>query len=121
MPSLSDPSCQCSSNLYPFSANQLVTSVEIQDNPEKRPRLLSTDQEPLKPAPDPVVEELRKLSLDLHSIRLQMDKHFKGTQTSTEWHTIGIIIDRLLFVIYFIFIVATITCITFFWLNSPKI
>ncbi|KAG7274104.1 hypothetical protein CRUP_028812 [Coryphaenoides rupestris] len=26
-----------------------------------------------------------------------MDKHFKGTQTSTEWHRIGIIIDRLLF------------------------
>ncbi|KAG7274108.1 hypothetical protein CRUP_028816, partial [Coryphaenoides rupestris] len=74
----------CSSNLYPFSANQLVTRVEIQDNPEKRPRLLSTDQEPLKPAPDPVVEELRKLSLDLRSIRLQMDKHFKGTQTSTD-------------------------------------
>jgi len=111
MVSLRGPSCQCSSNLYSFSAIQLVTSVEI------RPRLLSTDQEPLKPAPDPVVEELRKLSLDLRSIRLQMDKHFKGKQTSTEWHRIGIIIDRLLFIIYCIFIVATVACITFFWLQ----
>ncbi|KAG7274107.1 hypothetical protein CRUP_028815 [Coryphaenoides rupestris] len=50
---------------------QSSASIEIH-SPEKQPRLLLTDQEPLKPAHDPVMEELRKLRLDLHSIRLQI-------------------------------------------------
>jgi len=61
------------------------------------------------------MEELRKLSLDLCSIRLQVEQHFKGTQTSEEWHRIGIIMDRLLFIIYITFIISSFVTIICFW------
>ncbi|KAJ3599114.1 hypothetical protein NHX12_033077 [Muraenolepis orangiensis] len=59
---------------------------------------------PLKSAHDPVMEELRKLRQDLRSIRLHVDRHFRGTQSTEEWHMIGMVIDRLLIIIYVIFI-----------------
>ncbi|XP_074490639.1 5-hydroxytryptamine receptor 3A-like [Sebastes fasciatus] len=84
---------------------------------------VSGDTPPEKPSPtppEPALEELRKLSRDLIAIRLQMDKHFQGSKTSQEWQMIGIVIDRLLFGWYIVFILVsfiTIICI-WTWNNS---
>ncbi|XP_044056993.1 5-hydroxytryptamine receptor 3A-like [Siniperca chuatsi] len=82
------------------------------------------DTTPVKPPPpgppEPELDELRKLSRDLMAIRHQLNKYFQGTNTSQEWQMIGIVIDRLLFILYIVFIVAsffTITCI-WIWNNS---
>ncbi|XP_078025246.1 uncharacterized protein LOC117254046 [Epinephelus lanceolatus] len=90
-------------------------SVFSDKPPEKLP---AAPQSP----PDPVLDELRKLSKDLLSIRLQMDKHFKGSSTSEEWQMVGIVIDRLLFGLYIIFIVVSFITIIAIWIwnNSYK-
>ena len=100
-----------------FPDIQVVTSME-NNNRAIQSRLNSTDGQPMKSARDPVVEELRRLSLDLHSIRLQAERHFERSQTSEEWAMIGSVIDRLLFIIYFIFILFSFLCVTLMWLQE---
>uniref|UniRef100_A0A3B4TMP7 5-hydroxytryptamine receptor 3A-like n=1 Tax=Seriola dumerili TaxID=41447 RepID=A0A3B4TMP7_SERDU len=68
----------------------------------------------LSAPPEPALEELKKLSRDLVAIRLQMDKHFQGSNTSQEWHMIGIVVDRLLFCLYIIFISVSFITIIFY-------
>ncbi|KAM7011965.1 5-hydroxytryptamine receptor 3A-like [Tautogolabrus adspersus] len=80
---------------------------------------------PLLPSthPEPALDELKRLSRDLTAIRLQIDNHFKGTNSSQEWQMIGIVIDRLLFGLYIIFIIVsfiTIICI-WIWNNSYSV
>ncbi|CAL8253081.1 unnamed protein product [Merluccius merluccius] len=87
-------------------------------NPVTQPPLISTDHQPLKSAHDPVMEELRKLRQDLRSIHLQLEGHLKGKQNSEEWHIIGMVIDRLLFIIYVIFISLSFITIIPFWIYS---
>ncbi|MEQ2217379.1 hypothetical protein XENOCAPTIV_007609, partial [Xenoophorus captivus] len=83
---------------------------------------ISTDLHPVnaptRPAapPEPALEELRKLSRDLTAIRLQVDKHFQGSKTAKEWQMIGIVIDRLLFGLYILFILASFVTITGIWI-----
>uniref|UniRef100_A0A3B4XGG1 5-hydroxytryptamine receptor 3A-like n=1 Tax=Seriola lalandi dorsalis TaxID=1841481 RepID=A0A3B4XGG1_SERLL len=69
-----------------------------------------------KKPPDMALDELRKLSRDLMAIRLQMDKHFQGSKTSQEWQMIGIVIDRLLFGLYIIFISVSFLTIVSIWI-----
>nr|XP_046247898.1 5-hydroxytryptamine receptor 3A-like [Scatophagus argus] len=64
---------------------------------------------------EPTLDELRKLSRDLTAIRLQVDKHFQGSKTSQEWHMIGIVIDRLLFGLYIVFITVSFIVIICIW------
>ncbi|XP_070765022.1 5-hydroxytryptamine receptor 3A-like [Enoplosus armatus] len=75
---------------------------------------------PVKPPPELALDELRKLSRDLMAIRLQMDKHFQGSKTSQEWEMIGIIVDRLLFGLYILFISSSFITIVCIWIwNQP--
>ena len=106
-----------------FPDNQVVTSVE-NNNLAIQPRRKSTDDEPpmttnqpMKSAHDPVTEELRRLSRDLRSIRLQVEKHFEGAQTSEEWAKIGSVMDRLLFIVYLIFILSSVLYVTLTWIK----
>ncbi|XP_059923138.1 5-hydroxytryptamine receptor 3C-like [Gadus macrocephalus] len=95
---------------------QVGTSV-ANSNPAIQSWLHPTDHQPMKSARDPeVMEELRRLSQDLRSIRLQVANHLDGAQTSEEWAKIGSVIDRLLFIIYFIFIFSSILCVTILWI-----
>uniref|UniRef100_A0A8D0DIA1 Neurotransmitter-gated ion-channel transmembrane domain-containing protein n=1 Tax=Sander lucioperca TaxID=283035 RepID=A0A8D0DIA1_SANLU len=64
---------------------------------------------------EPSLDELRKLSRDLLAIRLQVDKHFQGSKTSQEWQMIGIVIDRLLFGLYIVFIAVSFITIICLW------
>ncbi|XP_029905526.1 5-hydroxytryptamine receptor 3C-like [Myripristis murdjan] len=77
-------------------------------SPEKPP------QNPLEPA----LDELRKLSRDLLAIRLQMDKHLQGSQSSREWQMIGMVIDRFLFGVYIAFITMSFITIIWIWIQS---
>ncbi|CAK6958168.1 -hydroxytryptamine receptor 3A-like [Scomber scombrus] len=81
-----------------------------------------SDDKPLeKPALDPqqpVLDELKTLSRNLLSIRVQVDKHFQGSETSQEWYMVGIIIDRLLFGLYLIFIIISFVTILCIWTLS---
>lgn len=79
---------------------------------------VSGDMTPVKPPPEPILDELRKLSRDLVAIRLQMDKHFHGNKTSQDWQMIGIVIDRLLFYLYIIFISVSFATIVCLWTMS---
>uniref|UniRef100_A0A3B3VXG3 5-hydroxytryptamine receptor 3C-like n=1 Tax=Poecilia latipinna TaxID=48699 RepID=A0A3B3VXG3_9TELE len=65
---------------------------------------------------EPALEELKKLTRDLTAIRLQVDKHFQGSKTAEEWQMIGIVIDRLLFYLYIVFIIASFITITGIWI-----
>ncbi|XP_076007343.1 5-hydroxytryptamine receptor 3A-like [Genypterus blacodes] len=81
------------------------------------------DPGPQKPPADSTLDEVRKLSGDLAAIRHHIDKHFHSSHSSNEWQMIGIIIDRLLFAIYIIFIslsFITIICIWFVTHSSSK-
>ena len=105
---------------FSFSASQLVTTVDIQapfgvHNPEIQPRLLSVDHQSEKSAHDPVMEELGKLSQDLRSISLLVERHFEEPQTPCDWKLIGIVVDRFLFVIYVLFMFSTLVSITVLW------
>lgn len=62
-----------------------------------------------------LLEELRNLSRDLRAIRLQMDSHFRGSKKSQDWQMIGIVIDRLLFGLYIIFMIITFITIICIW------
>ncbi|XP_028443531.1 5-hydroxytryptamine receptor 3A [Perca flavescens] len=75
------------------------------------------DTPPVNPPPEPALDELRKLSRDLLAIRLQVDKHFQGSETSQEWQMIGIVIDRLLFGLYIVFIAVSFITIICLWSN----
>uniref|UniRef100_A0A8C6Q5V3 5-hydroxytryptamine receptor 3A-like n=1 Tax=Nothobranchius furzeri TaxID=105023 RepID=A0A8C6Q5V3_NOTFU len=66
--------------------------------------------------PEPALDELKKLSSDLKAIRLEVDKYFQVSKTSEEWNMIGIIIDRLLFGLYIVFIVVSFITITSIWI-----
>ncbi|XP_049911729.1 5-hydroxytryptamine receptor 3A-like isoform X2 [Epinephelus moara] len=71
-----------------------------------------------KPPPDPPLDELRKLSRDLMAIRLQIDKHAQGSNTSEEWQMIGLVIDRLLFGLYIAIISSLFITIITIWVWS---
>ncbi|KAM9831440.1 uncharacterized protein ACB057_018630 [Neosynchiropus ocellatus] len=91
--------------------NRLTVSMHAPaiDNNLTTAKVLSTvsgEMQNVKPTEDVLLRELRKISGNLAAIRVQMDQHFQGSKTSKEWHTIGIIIDRLLFGIYIIFMTS---------------
>ncbi|KAG7999609.1 5-hydroxytryptamine receptor 3A [Nibea albiflora] len=78
------------------------------------------DTPPMKPPPEPALDELRKLSRDLMAIRLQIDSHMLGSKTSQEWQMIGIVIDRLLFGVYIVIISVSFITITVLWFHTTE-
>ncbi|KAF7667218.1 hypothetical protein LDENG_00071990 [Lucifuga dentata] len=90
-------------------SHDMVPSVELQSISNK------TEKAPLDPL-EPALDELRKLSKDLMAIRLHMDKHFQGNDSSKEWLMIGIVIDRLLFATYILFISLSFIAIIRIWI-----
>ncbi|XP_037626102.1 5-hydroxytryptamine receptor 3A-like [Sebastes umbrosus] len=106
-------------------SNRVTVSLQPTDRAMNTSIILLRDLErvagdtpPVTPPPEPALEELRKLSSDLKAIRLQMDKHFQGSKTSQEWQMIGIVIDRLLFGLYIVFVFVCIITIVSLWICS---
>ncbi|XP_063351761.1 5-hydroxytryptamine receptor 3A-like isoform X2 [Pelmatolapia mariae] len=67
---------------------------------------------------DKTLLELRSLGRVLQAIRLQMEQHLSKTQSTEEWIQIGLIIDRLLFILYIIFITVSFITIIIIWVIS---
>ncbi|KAL7396149.1 hypothetical protein ABVT39_001182 [Epinephelus coioides] len=88
----------------------IISSGDLQsvsgDTPHEKPRL------------DPALDELRKLSRDLMAIRLQIDNQAQGSNTTQEWQMIGLVIDRLLFGLYIVFIAILFIIIIAIWIRS---
>ncbi|XP_049897334.1 5-hydroxytryptamine receptor 3A-like [Epinephelus moara] len=81
---------------------------------------VSVDTPPVTPLHEPALDELRKLSKDLMAIRHHVDKHFKGNHMSQEWQMMGIVIDRLLFGLYILFILICLITIVCIWTLSSS-
>lgn len=100
--------------LTDLDMNNDLSSISVRD---VQSVFSGTPQEKPHPAsPEPDLDELRKLSRDLTAIRIQIDKHFQGSKSAQEWQMIGIVIDRLLFSLYIIFISASFITIVGIWI-----
>ncbi|XP_034738060.1 5-hydroxytryptamine receptor 3C-like [Etheostoma cragini] len=64
------------------------------------------------------LQELRSLGRDLQAVRLQVEQKLGGSQSSEEWIQVGFIIDRLLFLLYILFISVSFFTIIIIWVNS---
>lgn len=79
------------------------------------PRDLQVNSPAVKPPLDPVMEELRRLSRELFAIRLLVDIQCQDSKASQEWKMIALVIDRLLFGLYVIFIMVVFTTFVLIW------
>ncbi|XP_040926147.1 5-hydroxytryptamine receptor 3A-like [Betta splendens] len=68
---------------------------------------------------NPTLEELRKLRHEVRAIRVQVDKH-REENISQEWVMIGLVLDRLLFSLYLVFISVSFLVIVFVWIWSTS-
>ncbi|XP_076581984.1 uncharacterized protein LOC143317998 [Chaetodon auriga] len=66
------------------------------------------------------VQELRSLGRDLQAIQHQMEQQLGGSQSSEEWIQVGLIIDRLLFGLYILFLSVSFITIIFMCKLSCK-
>uniref|UniRef100_A0A3B3HT10 5-hydroxytryptamine receptor 3A-like n=2 Tax=Oryzias latipes TaxID=8090 RepID=A0A3B3HT10_ORYLA len=64
------------------------------------------------------VQVLRKINRDLKAIHLQVEKKLKRNLSSQEWIYIALIIDRLLFFFYILFISVSFITILIIWVVS---
>ncbi|KAI7791415.1 putative 5-hydroxytryptamine receptor 3A-like, partial [Triplophysa rosa] len=64
----------------------------------------------------PSIQKLKKISQELLSIRQQVDEHLNSNQTEDEWVHLGQVIDRLLFIMYVIFLVVSFITIIVYWM-----
>uniref|UniRef100_A0A3Q1IG98 Neurotransmitter-gated ion-channel transmembrane domain-containing protein n=1 Tax=Anabas testudineus TaxID=64144 RepID=A0A3Q1IG98_ANATE len=67
---------------------------------------------------DEALEELRCLGRDLQAIRLQVEQQLSKSQGSDEWVQVGLVIDRLLFCLYTLFLLFSFITIIIFWVQS---
>uniref|UniRef100_A0A668VT58 5-hydroxytryptamine (serotonin) receptor 3B n=1 Tax=Oreochromis aureus TaxID=47969 RepID=A0A668VT58_OREAU len=67
---------------------------------------------------DKALQELRSLGRVLQAIRLQVEQHLSKSLSTEEWIQIGLIIDRLLFILYIIFITVSFITIIIIWVVS---
>lgn len=61
---------------------------------------------------------LRSLGRDLKALRLQLTQHLSGCPSSEEWLHVGLIIDRLLFCVYIVFISLSFVAMIIIWVTS---
>ncbi|XP_033181057.1 uncharacterized protein LOC113139592 [Mastacembelus armatus] len=94
--------------------NTVISNISLRELQNDAP----TVKPPLAPSahPESILEELRRLTRDLTAIRLHMDKHFQGSEALEEWQMVGLIIDRLLFGLYVIFITVSFITIMSLWI-----
>ncbi|KAI5089923.1 5-hydroxytryptamine receptor 3A-like isoform X2, partial [Silurus meridionalis] len=62
-----------------------------------------------------VVNELKKVAQDLLTIRLRVEEHLRPKQAEIEWNLIANVIDRFLFLIYILFVIASYITIIVLW------
>ncbi|XP_056615813.1 5-hydroxytryptamine receptor 3A-like [Triplophysa dalaica] len=63
----------------------------------------------------PTLKELKKISQDLQCIVQQVEKHCSSDQSEEEWVHLGYVIDRLLFILYVVFLSVSFITIFVYW------
>ncbi|XP_062280793.1 5-hydroxytryptamine receptor 3A-like [Scomber scombrus] len=96
--------------IYSAMNTCIIPTIELQSTAGNTPSVKSPQEL--------TADELRKLSNDLKAIRLQMEKHLEGSKISQEWYMIGIVMDRLLFGMYIVFMLVSFITITCIWVLS---
>lgn len=81
------------------------------------------DEEPPKEwgpvVEDKAVQELKNLGKELQALRLHVEKEQDGGSPSSEdWIQVGLIIDRLLFILYILFISVSFITMIIMWASS---
>uniref|UniRef100_A0A3Q3W5F4 Neurotransmitter-gated ion-channel ligand-binding domain-containing protein n=1 Tax=Mola mola TaxID=94237 RepID=A0A3Q3W5F4_MOLML len=89
-------------------------AVVVCVRPQKRTKRITSVSSHSLPV-EPALYELRLLSRDLLAIRIQIDKLLHDSICSQEWKMIGLVIDRLLFGFYFVFVIFTFITIAVIW------
>lgn len=64
------------------------------------------------------LDEMKKMSTDLLAIRHQAEEHFSNDNRTDDWFLFGQVIDRVLFIMYSLFIVVSLSTIMVLWLYS---
>lgn len=64
------------------------------------------------------IQELRSLGRVLQAILLRVEQKLGTTHSSEEWMQVAFVIDRLLFIVYIIFITISFFTIIIFWVDS---
>ncbi|XP_052445255.1 5-hydroxytryptamine receptor 3A-like [Carassius gibelio] len=64
------------------------------------------------------LDEMKKMSRDLLTIRHQVEEHFINGNRTDDWFMLGQVIDRVLFIMYSLFIVVSLSTIMVLWLYS---
>uniref|UniRef100_A0A672HYQ0 Neurotransmitter-gated ion-channel transmembrane domain-containing protein n=1 Tax=Salarias fasciatus TaxID=181472 RepID=A0A672HYQ0_SALFA len=67
---------------------------------------------------DKAVQELRSVNMDLQAIRQQLEKELRGNQNAEDWIQVGFVIDRLMFILYILFISISFVTIIILWGKS---
>ncbi|KAG7217519.1 hypothetical protein INR49_021446 [Caranx melampygus] len=67
---------------------------------------------------DKALQELKNLGKDLQALRLHVEKQDGESPSSEEWIQVGLIIDRLLFGLYILFISVSFITMIIMWANS---
>ncbi|CAN9500977.1 unnamed protein product [Ophioblennius macclurei] len=69
---------------------------------------------------DKVLQELRSLQVELDAIRPQVEKQLRGSQDAEDWIQVGFVIDRLLFILYILFLSVSFVTIIVLWEKSYR-
>ncbi|KAM3619689.1 uncharacterized protein V6R79_012002 [Siganus canaliculatus] len=103
-------------------SNRVTVSLPADSNPcIMSPEVLQTvcGEPALEKVPlEPTLDELRMLRKDIMAIRTEVEKQFQERESSEEWQMITVVIDRLLFGFYTVFVVASFFAILFIWRKS---
>ncbi|XP_050951555.1 5-hydroxytryptamine receptor 3A [Labeo rohita] len=67
---------------------------------------------------DQCFDEMKKMSQDLLAIRHQVEEHLNNDNKTDDWMMFGQVIDRVLFIMYSLFIVVSLSTIMVLWLYS---
>ncbi|CAG5864246.1 unnamed protein product [Menidia menidia] len=92
-------------------------SIHISGSPSQS---ISADTPPAEAPLEPAMKELLRLGRDLAAIRLQIDRYFQESKTSQDWQMVGVVIDRLLFGLYIVFITTSFITVICIWVLNNK-
>ncbi|KAF4075261.1 hypothetical protein AMELA_G00232570 [Ameiurus melas] len=65
-----------------------------------------------------LVDELKKVSREVLAIRFRIEEHLRPNQGDNDWKMIANVLDRLLFLFYVLFVVASYITIIVIWATS---
>lgn len=92
------------------SATEINVSSLVEENNEAPEQKGPLDE-------DKALQELRSLGRDLEALNLWVQQQLSGSQSAEEWIQVGLIIDRLLFLLYILFISVSFITMIIFWLK----